>query len=585
VGLLPTTTRAGHTLVGWFTAQTGGTQISTSTIVNGHTTYFARWNTINRTVTFNPNGGTVSTPTRTVATGNAVGTLPIPTRANHTFAGWFTDPNSGTQISANTIINNNITFFARWTANNVNVTVTFNANGGTVSPATRTVSSGARVGDLPTPQRISYTFVGWFTAQTGGTQINANTIVNSNATYFARWTATNVNFTVTFIAQGGSVSPATRSVRSGSAIGTLPEPTRAGHVFDGWFTQQIGGTRISASTIVSSNQTFFARWIATVTVTFNPNGGTLSAQSVRTVSAGTTWRAAVGALPVPTRSGHQFAGWYNAAAGGTRFLENTLINANITLFARWYVTVTFNGNGGIVASGEVSRRSVSGNAIGAMPGQPRRAGPTFGHRFDGWFTAPQGGSRVVPHATLVPNHNVTYYAQWRLHTDPSRHLPYWSFSTQITLRPTIIADTPLAITSGALWNQAINNAISGASSWNRSAAPVSFHQGASSNTVLAAPHIDRNYLGWVQPVTRGTELTRFAIVLNTRTIYTHAERWDIPLSNLITSVMVHELGHTIGLADNPGTHANNSIMNQNRNRGIVISPTAFDVLSVQLIYN
>ncbi len=65
-------------------------------------------------VTFNPNGGTVSETTRYVETGHAVGALPTPTYAGHTFEGWFTDPNSGTQVTDSTIITGDIVFYAHW---------------------------------------------------------------------------------------------------------------------------------------------------------------------------------------------------------------------------------------------------------------------------------------------------------------------------------------------------------------------------------------------------------------------------------------------------------------------------------------
>ena len=68
-------------------------------------------------------------------------------------------------------------------------TVTFDANGGSVSPTTRSVVGGETVGDLPTPTRSGYTFAGWFTAESGGTQISAATTVTANVTYYAHWTA------------------------------------------------------------------------------------------------------------------------------------------------------------------------------------------------------------------------------------------------------------------------------------------------------------------------------------------------------------------------------------------------------------
>ncbi|MFT4104159.1 MAG: S-layer homology domain-containing protein [Lacrimispora sp.] len=70
-------------------------------------------------------------------------------------------------------------------------TVTFNPNGGTVSEASRSVAPGTVVGTLPIPTRSgSYSFDGWYTAASGGTQISASTTVSANVTYYAHWTYT-----------------------------------------------------------------------------------------------------------------------------------------------------------------------------------------------------------------------------------------------------------------------------------------------------------------------------------------------------------------------------------------------------------
>lgn len=70
----------------------------------------------------------------------------------------------------------------------VNVTISFNPMGGTVSPATLTRTAGQVIGPIPTPLRAGHNFEGWFTAETGGIAVTNNTIVPlENTTYFARW--------------------------------------------------------------------------------------------------------------------------------------------------------------------------------------------------------------------------------------------------------------------------------------------------------------------------------------------------------------------------------------------------------------
>ena len=71
------------------------------------------------------------------------------------------------------------------------ITVTFNANGGTVSPATKGVILGHTYGDLPTPTKADSTFVEWNTASDGtGDTVTSSTMVNSSTehTLYAIWT-------------------------------------------------------------------------------------------------------------------------------------------------------------------------------------------------------------------------------------------------------------------------------------------------------------------------------------------------------------------------------------------------------------
>ena len=104
-------------------------------------------------------------------------------------------------------------------------TVTFHANGGAVSPTTRAVTRGRAVGALPTPTRSGYSFVGWFSAASGGTQISAETVVTASVTYYAHWMAT--QYTESFDRQGGSGGMLSVTVTYGSALPSISVPTRA----------------------------------------------------------------------------------------------------------------------------------------------------------------------------------------------------------------------------------------------------------------------------------------------------------------------------------------------------------------------
>lgn len=63
-------------------------------------------------VTFDPDGGTVDEPTRQVLVGSAIGALPIPSKTDHSFLGWY--DGNGRQIDADEIITDDITYTAHW---------------------------------------------------------------------------------------------------------------------------------------------------------------------------------------------------------------------------------------------------------------------------------------------------------------------------------------------------------------------------------------------------------------------------------------------------------------------------------------
>ena len=74
------------------------------------------------------------------------------------------------------------------TINTRSVTISFNANGGSVSPTSQSYTAYGTYGSLPTPTRSQYSFLGWFTESSGGTQVTTSSTVPANATtLWAHW--------------------------------------------------------------------------------------------------------------------------------------------------------------------------------------------------------------------------------------------------------------------------------------------------------------------------------------------------------------------------------------------------------------
>ena len=122
-------------------------------------------------VSLNPNGGTLPDNQLIVD----AGALPTPTRLGYQFDGWYyrknyRDTKLEQDTDGNYIGTAGTSYWAEWTEL-IGITVTFDAQGGTVTPEKMFYENG-KVNELPIPTRGGYDFVGWFTAATGGIQVN-----------------------------------------------------------------------------------------------------------------------------------------------------------------------------------------------------------------------------------------------------------------------------------------------------------------------------------------------------------------------------------------------------------------------------
>ena len=228
--------------------------------------------------------------------------------------------------------------------------------------------------------------------------------------------------TVTFNGNGGSPAVVERSVPAGGSLGaSMPaDPARTGCTFQGWNTLVDGkGAAFEPSLLVAANITVYAQWERnTHTVTFNGNNGS-PATVARSVPTGESFGANMPANP--TRTGYTFTSWNTQANGsGTAFASATAVNGSMTVYAQWTqnsYTVTFNGNGGTVSSGNATRPALHGNFLGTnMPANPTRSGYTF----QGWNTQ-ANGSGIAFTSTTAVTVNTTLYAQWTLIPTPSTY--------------------------------------------------------------------------------------------------------------------------------------------------------------------
>ncbi len=352
---LPTATKEGYKFMGWFTQPVGGEEITEKSyvlIAEDHTLY-AQWEPITYTVKYNANGGS-GTMTNSSHTYDIEKTLSVNafTRSGYTFLGWSTDPSatSATYTDKQSVKNltstNNgsVTLYAVWKEENqetyqIEIWVTDGDD-------TEEIMLTKKKGDIINlsdykPKQTGYTFIAWVDLSTNESYSANDKFVVTRDTLLVSGMQAN-SYIVYFDANGGIVTEDLKSVKFDSAYDKLPTPTRNGYTFEGWFTEQNGGERITANTVVKTpeNHTIYAHWsqnvqiISPSAVSLNKTSTTLRVGDTETLTATVTPNNATNKAVTWTSSNSSVAtvsnGVVTAKAEGTATITVKTADGNKT---------------------------------------------------------------------------------------------------------------------------------------------------------------------------------------------------------------------------------------------------------------
>ena len=467
VGSLADIERSGYTFTGWNTAKNGtGTTYTESTkMPSSNTQLWSQWDVNSYTITFAPNGGSV-TPTSKTFTINDSISLPTPTRTGYTFSGWkvtekadvsnwtLNDVYTGTSIPAGKY--GNVTLTAQWTVNTYTITYKYN-NGAADTTAKYTIEQSIT---LPSPSKTGYTFAGWKVTTAGGNWNTTDSVYKGtvaagkygNVTLTAQWTVN--TYTITYKYNNGAADTTAKYTIEQSI--TLPSPTKAGYTFAGWKVTTAGGNWKTTDSVYKGtvaagkygNVTLTAQWTAnTYTITYVYNNGSANTTATYNIEQAIT-------LPSPTKTGYTFAGWKVTTAGGNWKTTDSVYKGtvaagkygNVTLTAQWTVntyTITYKYNNG--AADTTAKYTIEQSITLPSPSKT-------GYTFAGWKVTTAGGNwkttDSVYKGTVAAGKygNVTLTAQWTANVYTITFLPNGGSvnptSKTFTIESTIELPTP-----------------------------------------------------------------------------------------------------------------------------------------------
>ena len=382
-GKLPTPTREGYTFNGWYDSTNTKYEETTKVTITANQTLTAKWTAKQFTVTFNPNGGTVSTTSKKVTYDSAYGELPTPTKTGYTFAGWYDTTNK--KYDKTTIVKMalNHTLTAKW--NVITYNLTYDLNGGAfatgvTNPKTYTVENKVT---LKPVSKVGYVFVGWQLTTLDGKTVDNQSTINEipagtigNRTYKAIFENGEVGYKIHHMLQNADdnnyteyktelvteLRGTTTKVKTGDVI-TLDSKqgiTIANSIYEKSTTTKDGAQGTSV-TVKADGTTeiyvYYKRNTFALTITAGEN--TKNAKGSGTYKWGqkVTISASYENLAGYTYSGFAWTTTDTSILGSTTATSTTLtmpaeatsVTATATKVANKY-TVTFDANGGVMDS-------------------------------------------------------------------------------------------------------------------------------------------------------------------------------------------------------------------------------------------
>lgn len=450
-GTLPTPTRTGYNFAGWYTAPSGGTQISAGTkvtIASNHMIY-AHWTPKSFTVSYNPNGGNAFSPaSKTVTYASTYGALPTPSRTGYTFAGWYTAPSGGMQISAATMVTilTNQTLYAHWNENSYTIEFLSQDTSGGYHDTSITGEMKSQTQkytnvinlNANTFKKPGCYFYEWNTKPDGtGTRYGDRARVSKLAVsgvlrLYAIFRAT--DYTISFDKNGGegnALDPQTvpydkmiqlqyidwtkKGYGSVDSLNTKKDGTGKKITFD---RTQIWVKDYAEYANSKNEIVLYAQYVPNqYTISFNTSMYEDVDLNSPTEEMAVTYDKPIGKMPQPTRKHYDFLGWYTEEENdkGSKIAEGSLYRYadDVELYPHWkikYYTITYNANKGKFAKNENTKKTLPAlSKLGRAPKVTRR-----NYVLSGWYRIKdKKKQKIADITTAAIGSDLTVYADWK----------------------------------------------------------------------------------------------------------------------------------------------------------------------------
>ena len=253
-----------------------------------------------------------------------------------------------------------------------------------------------------------------FFTELDGSEVAFDTYGQDNVTWENNTVYLNANITAAYVVyfnhqDGEPVNDDYQVIGHNGTVTQPADPTRTGHLFQGWYTDPECTQPYDFTTPVTKSMTLYAKWdVNTYTVTFDNGYGGLYDEYTQYVQYGRK----VNNPGAPERPGYTFEGWYVDQTFQTQWDFNDTVTQTMTLYARWaqdpYYLFYHLGEGAeIVNKNAFETCEIHYGDVIQEPEDPIWEGYTF----QGWYLD-EACTEPATFPITVGESNVNLYAKW-----------------------------------------------------------------------------------------------------------------------------------------------------------------------------
>lgn len=248
----------------------------------------------------------------------------IPEREGYEFVDWYIDYELTVPFNKDTIINRDITLYAKWTVKKINVNIIVKNE----IKKTYNFEYGNKLSGIDIPTLTGYTFDGFYFDEefTKKYDENEEVVVEKDINLYTKWTV--ISYSVVTIIDG--IQTEEYMLEYGSKLSTIERPHKEHYTFDGWYRDKGCTTQYTPYATVDGDKKLYARFIPDPIMIELVDGNNITSSKYG-------YNDLISDIKLPTKEGYTFDGFYYDKDFSLKANDTDHLTTDVTLYIKWNI--------------------------------------------------------------------------------------------------------------------------------------------------------------------------------------------------------------------------------------------------------